>query len=229
MASPHVAGVAALIESAGVRKPDAVEQILLGTARRPKASAVAGGRIDDHYGAGIVDAAAAVGKARDGRGTGELGIATLLALGVATLMRRRGMRLERAGLGFCLALLVGSSGLSFLPPLVPAIWTHAHAVAGALSTNFTDGASALIGAGAFGNPLVWSAIVPLALTVLFYGVKRLRPYLAGFGFGVAGALLFAAIAGTVDVRFVPDFLDRAWLVVNAGVAALLATAVIRKS
>src|SRR5262249_6686879 len=52
MASPHVAGVAALIESAGVRKPDAVEELLLDTARKPKSSAAAGGRVDDHYGAG---------------------------------------------------------------------------------------------------------------------------------------------------------------------------------
>ena len=36
MASPHAAGVAALIMGAGVRKPDAVEEILLGTARKPK-------------------------------------------------------------------------------------------------------------------------------------------------------------------------------------------------
>src|SRR4029077_3838565 len=36
MASPHVAGVAALIVGAGIRKPDAVEQILLDTARKPK-------------------------------------------------------------------------------------------------------------------------------------------------------------------------------------------------
>ena len=60
MASPHAAGVAALIMGAGVKKPDAVEEILLGTARKPKASNATGGRVDDHYGAGIVDAAAAV-------------------------------------------------------------------------------------------------------------------------------------------------------------------------
>src|SRR6185503_7133401 len=41
MASPHVAGVAALIVGAGVTKPDAVEQILLGTARRPQGRAEA--------------------------------------------------------------------------------------------------------------------------------------------------------------------------------------------
>ena len=62
-----------------------------------------------------------------------------------------------------------------------------------------------------------------------YGVRRLRPALAGFGFGIAGALLFAAVSGTVDVRYVPDFLDRAWLGAHAAVAALFAAAVIRKS
>jgi serine protease len=48
MASPHAAGVAALIMGSGVRKPDAVEEILLGTARKPKASGNAGARVDDH-------------------------------------------------------------------------------------------------------------------------------------------------------------------------------------
>ena len=64
--------------------------------------------------------------------------------------------------------------------------------------------------------------------MLLYGVQRLRPALAGFGFGVAGALLFAAVTGTVDVRFIPDALDRIWLGANAAVAALFAAAVIRK-
>ena len=66
MASPHVAGVAALVVGAGVKKPDAVEEILLATARKPAGrNAAAGARIDDHYGAGIVDAAAALHKTRD--------------------------------------------------------------------------------------------------------------------------------------------------------------------
>ena len=51
---------------------------------------------------------------------------------------------------------------------------------------------------------MYSAVAPLALTVLLYGVRKLRPALAGFGFGVAGALLFAAVSGTVDVRYVPE-------------------------
>ncbi len=140
-------------------------------------------------------------------------------------MRRRGIGVEKLGVGFGLALLAGSSGLSFLPPVVPASWPHAHAVMSALSTGFSDLG---VGATAFGSPLIHSAAIPLGLTVLLYGVKRLRPLLAGFGFGVAGALLFAAVSGTVDVRLMPDALDAIWLGANAVVAALVAAAVIRK-
>jgi serine protease len=222
MASPHVAGVAALIMGAGVQKPDAVEEILLDTARKPKGKATAGARVDDHYGAGLVDAGAALRKARGGRGAGELGIASALALLGVSLLRRRGRGIERLGLGFVAALVAGSSGLFVLPWVVPGV----HHAAWALSSGFTDAAASALGAG---NPLVWSALAPVALTALLYGVRRLRPALAGFAFGIGGALLFAAVAGTVDVRLVPDFLDRAWLVANAAVAALVAAAVVRKA
>jgi len=52
--------------------------------------------------------------------------------------------------------------------------------------------------------------------------------LAGFGFGIAGALLFAAISDSFDVRLIPNLLDRPWLAVNALASATLATAVLRR-
>jgi len=121
MASPHAAGVAALIMGAGVRKPDAVEEILLGTARKPKPKAGdgPGGRVDDHYGAGIIDANAALKKTQDGRGAGELGLGAAAALLGIMLLRRRGSGIERLGPGFVAALVAGSSGLFFLPGLLP--------------------------------------------------------------------------------------------------------------
>jgi serine protease len=225
MASPHVAGVAALIMGAGVRKPDAVEEILLGTARKPKGHEAATGRVDDHYGAGIVDAAAALKKARDGRGAGELALAFGASLFGVLLMRRRGIGVERLGLGFGAALVAGSSGLFFLPGLLGGFGASHACLTAALSHGFTDA----FAASAPGNPLMWSAAIPVGLTVLLYGVRRLRPALAGLGFGVAGALLFAAATSTVDVRFVPDFLDRFWLGGNGLVAALIAAAAIRKA
>jgi serine protease len=225
MASPHVAGVAALIMGAGVRRPEAVEEILLGTARRPKAKeAAAGARLDDHYGAGIVDAAAALRKARDGRGTGELGLAWAASLLGVALLRRRGIAVVGRGLGFAAALLAGSSGLFFLPGLTPESWTRAHVLARALSGGFTD-----LATGASSATLIYSAVVPAALVVLLYGFRRLRPALAGFGFGMAGALLFSAVSRTVELRFVPDAIEPLWLAGQAMVAGFFASACLRRA
>jgi serine protease len=227
MASPHAAGVAALIVGAGVRKPDAVEEILLDTATKPKGHESAGARVDDHYGAGIIDAGAALKKARGGRGAGELALGGAFALlGLARLRRRGGS--EKLGLGFALALLAGSGGLFFLPFVMPKGVPVVGSVASALSQGFPLTLAETLGPASAGNPLVWSAIAPLGLIVLLYGVARLRPVLSGFAFGVAGALLFAAIGGLVDVNYVPDFLDRGWLAAHACIAALFGTAVIRR-
>ena len=219
MASPHVAGVAALVVGAGVTKPAAVEEILLSTARKPAGrNAAAGARVDDHYGAGIVDAAAALHKARDARGGEELGLGLAAGLLGLVLTRRRGIAVGKLGLGALAAFVVGASGLD-LTWAIPLSWSHAHAVAGVLSGGYTD-----LSAGPLSATLVYSAAVPVLLTLLLYGVRRLRPALAGFGFGVAGALLFAAIAHTVDLRFIPDALEPDWLGVQAAIAGLFATA-----
>jgi serine protease len=192
MASPHVAGVAALVVGAGVTKPDKVEAVLLETARKPKAHADAGARVDDHYGAGIVDAGAALKKARVSRDAEGVGLAAALALLGGGILRRR---------------------------------RH---VAGGFAAALVGGALALLEAPLVGNPLLLSALLPLLATGLLYGVSRLRPALAGLAFGVAGALLFGALAYVVDVRFVPDFLDRAWLAGNALVAMALGAAALRR-
>jgi serine protease len=201
MASPHAAGVAALIMGAGITKPDAVEAILLGTARKPKGlSADVNGRVNDHYGAGIIDAGAALKKARVGRDASALGLGGALALaGLGALKRRRRLA-GGLGLGFVGALVAGGLGI---PELLGAL-------------------------GAFGNPLLFSAGLAVLAAGLFYGVARFRGAVSGLAFGLAGALLFGAIAYVADVRFVPDFLDRAWLLGNAALAALIGVAVARR-
>src|SRR5262249_30700598 len=162
----------------GVHKPEAVEELLLGTARKPKGHAESATRVDDHYGAGVVDAGAALRKARGGRGAGEPGPAVAIALlGLRGLRRRGGSAKARPG--FPLALVAGSSGLFALPflPTLPHLVPGQQAVAGALSEGFPLALSNVFGAG---NPIVWSAVAPLGLIVLLYGVARLRPTLAGF-------------------------------------------------
>ncbi|HEY4188275.1 MAG TPA: S8 family peptidase [Polyangia bacterium] len=223
MAAPHAAGVAALIVGAGVTKPDAVEQILVDSARKP-AGSTATGRVDDHYGAGIIDALAALKKIRTGRGVGELGLGAAFALAGLSLLSRRGRGAGKLGMAFVPALILGSSGLFVLPYLF-------HDTSGTidlLSSGVLDGVDAVLRPGLRGTPLVWSVLLPLGLTALLYGVPRLRGALAGLGFGIAGALLFAAVAGSFDVRAIPNLLDRPWLAANALAAATIATSVLRR-
>jgi serine protease len=225
MAAPHVAGIAALVVGAGVTRPDAVQALLVDTARKPKpVSSTNGRRIDDHYGAGIADAGAALRKARSSRGVASLGLGAALGLlGLGGVRRRE--RLGGAGAwAFAGALAIGSSGLFFLPSLGAPAWLCDSPI----GTGVLGSAALLLGPAGQGNPLLWSALLPVGAVALLYGVRSLRPALAGLIFGVAGGLLFAACAYTADVRFVPDVFDRAWLATNALLAAGLGALVLRK-
>ncbi len=193
MASPHVAGVAALIVGAGITNPDAVEKILVETARAPKS-----GKVDKlRYGAGIIDAPAAVKMARSEKGGWALGMGVLLAGAVAVSARRR------LGALSLLGVVAGASGLFFLPSL-PVI-----------SSGFTSLGVDLFGPTSVVNWLFASALAPLGLVLVLNQVKRLRPLLAGFSAGIAGSLVFQAAAGLVAISSV-------WLGLNALAAAFLA-------
>jgi serine protease len=224
MASPHVAGVAALLVGAGVNNPDAVEKILLETARRPSGKKADGehGRIDDHYGAGIVDANAALEKARLGKGAGGLSLAGALALVGLAGLRRRG-RLTRLGWGMPLGLVLGASGLFFLPFLFELPRPLAF-----LGVGLTEAVPATFAGFGAASPLLLSALLPLAAIALFAGVPRLRGFLGGMAFGVAGALAFLVLSSFTGVSWVPDVLDRTWLALNAAACAFLGRAVVRR-
>jgi serine protease len=197
MASPHVAGVAALIVGQGVTNPDAVEKVLKETARKPKS-----GYKDNQnrYGAGIVDAAAAVRKAQLAYGGLELG-AGLGIFGLMLMMLRRiGRAAIALGWGGVGALVVGASGLFFLPQLV-----HVPA-ASILAHGFPAWEPAAL--GSFGAWMFHSALAPVAAMLLLYGHPRGRRLAAGFALGVGAHLLFVTIAGTIAVPAL-------WLALNA--------------
>jgi serine protease len=219
MASPHVAGVAALIVASGVTDPDAVEKLLKETARPPKGmKELAPRKGENRYGAGIVDAQAAVKKAQLGEGAWELGLGLV---GAALLFLRRRQAVALGAGGFA-ALVIGSSGLFFLPSLgVPGLHL--------LAQGLPAWDQALGGATAHGSPLAYSALIPIGAIALLYGFRRLRGVLAGLALGFAGHLLAHALFRTSDVRFIPDALDAAWLVANGGLAWLAAFAVVRKA
>jgi serine protease len=217
MASPHVAGVAALVVGAGVTDPDAVEKILKETAREPKS-----GRTDNQnrYGAGIIDADAAVTKAQTTHGVAELGIALALAGAILWRLRRAGRLAHGLGAGGVATMILGSSGLFFLPLLgLGTGWFFTH---GLPSWDLA------FGAAAHGNPVVFSALAPIAAAIFLYGRKSLRGAIAGLAIGVAAHLFFRAAIRTMDVQWVPNALDAAWLGVNAFLSAAVAWAVLRK-
>lgn len=203
MASPHAAGVAALIVSRGITNPKEVERILKKTAKHPNNVTW-----DVEYGAGVIDALAAVDASAESYAperaglAGLLGLAGLTTLGTAALTRRRrivGVVSAIAGAG----LAAGAFGCA---PI-------AYSLAGVTGS-----------VAAFGSPLILSALLPLLATILLFSVRGLRPLLTGLSLGSAAMLLHGAIVLPTLVSGLPggEGIDRLWLAANALLALALA-------
>ena len=223
MASPHVAGVAALVVGEGVTNPDHVESILKSTARKPKK-----GKFDKkRYGGGIVDAKEAVLKARSTFGAWQLGLGLLLAGAIAGSVRRRGMLGIKLGPGYLAGVAMGASGLFFLPYLggiasLPVLET--------LSRGVPSWDLAVLGPAGHGNGLFFSALIPFGLIAALYGVRRLRAPLAGLAIGVGAHLLFHAAVRLTDIQWIPSagVADQLWLVANAAICGFIAAVVMKR-
>lgn len=208
MATPHVAGAAALLAAAGVTRPAEVEALLRETAR-PAPGGKAGKRSDE-YGAGLLDAGAALRAARD-RYTGERGV-LCLALGLALLAavapQIRSLR-NRAAVAR-VAVEAAIAG-------VAAAW-----IAGAFGQQPLEAIAELLGFAADGSPLVWSALLAAAAVAAL--PRPLHAVGAGVALGCAAWLLHGAAALPCLLRDLPGgaWLDRGWLLLHAGIAAALA-------
>lgn len=213
MAAPHAAGVAALIVGEGVSNPKAVEQILKDTAMQPD------GYSAERYGAGLIDAEAAVLKARSQTGGWQLLLAGLLAGGVVFGARKR----IALGAGFGGGVLFGASGLFFLPYISGCL--SSLPIVDSLTRGLPAWDLALLGGSGHGNVLFFSALLPIGVAALLFGVRKLRGVLAGLAIGVAGHLLFHSVAAVSDVQYMQ--LDSLWLVANAGLLAWMAAVMIR--
>jgi len=223
MASPHVAGVAALIIGEGVTDPAAVEKILKDSARAPS-----GGKLDTtKYGAGIVDAKAAVLKARGEAGGWQLLLGVLIAAGVAGSLRRRDIFGLKLGAGYMTGVTLGASGLFFLPYLFGGV--SSWPVVEMMTRGLPSWDIAVLGPLAHGNALFFSALLPVIAVAVLLSVKSMRGVLAGLCAGVAGHLLFYAAAPLADIRYVPNAFagDQLWLVANALACILLARLVLK--
>ena len=222
MASPHVAGVAALVIGEGVTDPDRVETVLKDSARKPEGHKFDGER----YGAGIVDAPAAVLKARAQTGGLQFGLGLLMAGAVAASVRRRGLGVK-LGPSYLAGVLFGASGLFFLPYIAPSL--SSLPVVHALTHGVPSWDLSVLGPTGHGNALFFSALVPLVLLAVGYGVPRARGLLAGVAVGVAAHLAFFAAVPLAAVH-VPAMLGTGtlWLLGNAVVCLGLARLALRR-
>ncbi len=223
MASPHVAGVAALIVGEGVTDPDQVEAILKSSARKPANQSYS----SERYGAGIIDAQAAILKVRSGSGGWQLVIGMLMAGAVAASARKRGLGIK-LGPSYLVGVLFGASGLFFLPYLAPAL--SSVPVVHALTHGMPSWDLSLLGVGGHGNVLFFSALVPLVLLAIGYSVPKLRGVLAGLAIGVAAHLAFFAAVPLTQLHYVPHAFGFAtlWLGLNALICLALARIALRR-
>jgi len=212
MATPHVAGAAALVASMGVTDPDRIEKILQDSAKD----------LNDpiRYGKGGLDAAAAVNAAHKSNNYLSLGLAGLAAFWVLRRNRRKDPLANfKAGPGFVGGLVMGATGLFFLRDF--GLFEGAFAF---LASPVSDWMGLTFGQAWQGSFLVASALLPTAALALFFSIPKLRGVFAGFALGVAGYLFARAGLGSLDVLGIPGhgLLDASWMVVNGMVAVFLA-------
>ena len=210
MAAPHAAGVAALVASTGVTHPDTIEWVLQKSSRPVDAPAKAG------YGAGILDAEAAVHLSGVTFKTVQLALAMLfVAVAGLPMLRRKAVGL------FALSIptaILGSSGFFFLAVLFPCVtaWCNLWTL------GLPSWSIPLMGAAHHGNPLFLSCLLPMLLSVVVVERPALRALVSGLAAGFAAHLLFAAALSTVSVLYIPAVLGRLWLVANGLLCVFLA-------
>ncbi len=233
MASPHVAGVAALIVSAGVKDPAKVEEILLKTATKK----------DDvsKYGAGIVNAETALNAVKK---NAESGVAVSESQGEKTSERPQepvarasegedekppatpieAILYFLAGIGFAIfyfKLLKRTDGygklFSFLFSLAMFLSSSGLFFVEYLSIPFVPGSvihfisSPLpnLDRVFFGyssgliNPLFHSAIIPFILIVALLGTKRGKAIATGVAVGMTAHLFVDAFFSLAHVTYIP--------------------------
>jgi len=215
MAAPHVAAVAALIIANGVTHPDAVERILKKSANTDQKKRFNNPKdFEERYGAGIVQADAAVKAAIMEQGSMRFGAGFLLSLLAFVGIRRKDILSISPKFTplYAGSLLFASSGLFILPFFAGDIaWTAW------FSRPIAELDMMLFGYGFHQTPIFASALIPLAAAALLNGHKSLRYVAAGLGIGMAGFLGAEAYLMTSDVLWIPgsNILDRSWLAVNA--------------
>lgn len=213
MASPHVAGAAALLVGQGVTDRESIADALTKSAT-PKEN-------KEHFGAGILEA----GKSTRTTFFGHL-VFRLLALfgfgvAVAAMIKKKGgkFRLGKAGglgaLTFATGLLPILAPLGFLPR------AGGFRIFAEMAARPVSEWDILLNAGLHKYFLLANAGPALLFTALFFGSKRLRPFAGGVALGSAAILAQMALSGD-SAFFLGPFAARLFLAANIAVCLFLA-------
>jgi len=206
MASPHVAGAAALLVGQGVTDPDSVKAILQATAS-PKED-------KNLFGAGILEAGNAAMRTHWVHVFVRLAALAALAAIVVRRIKKRGGKVE-GGVGKVAGALVASVGLLPILPLlgIPARAGEMRFFAELAMKPF--GEWTILFAPNLHKWLPLASALPVfGLTALFFGSKRLRPVVGGVALGTAALLVQMGISGETFYALGP-FMLRVWCAVNA--------------
>ncbi len=257
MAAPHVAGVAALLFSAGSKSADAVEMAMKAGANRSSPSAWTAER-----GFGILDAAGALEALKTGQSietnsadadtqpthneSATMTVSNDLASSAFPSLDYKPLLWSLAFLAFVLLTLTKKERPGylnvllrpgfFLPLVVTTMGVFVarflghNEITAALSLPLPEWLLRLIfGRGTVASPIVYSALIPFVLSLLAIGVKSLRHAVGGLSLGFAAILAYAAWSHTPPLAWMPiTYMALPWLVFNTGICLFIARALLRK-
>ncbi|MEM8829636.1 MAG: DUF5942 domain-containing protein, partial [Cyanobacteria bacterium P01_G01_bin.19] len=229
MAAPHVAGVAALVRATGIDSPDEIRDILKQSSRKIQEDSL------NHFGAGHLDASAAVELALKGkitfndffrwlRKSGYLNLGFWIDGGAVALLPKLGMVIGsyllawflRNYLPFTLAmnggLIFGSSGLFFLQGLY---WFDLPQWPMRLAgSSIPELGNVVLGNSSL-NPLFASVLIPLGLIILLMGSPTLKWFAIGSSIGVAACLGITAFTDPNLWFLGTGAIAQGYLIINA--------------
>jgi serine protease len=234
MAAPHVAGVAAAVKALGVKDPDQVWAIL------QKSAMSVSGDSNNYFGAGRLDAAAAVKLAQKGKGLWpfassasnpsnsriwynwraipwkNIGVRWSAVLGLTWIISKAANHYRLNG-NYWLGALLGSVGLFLLPPLY--LFDLPHWPLNVLGSSLPELGS--IGHMAQLSPITASALIPFGMLAALLSHPRLGWVTVGASVGVAAILAVSIFMQPALMWLGSGFWAQLFLAVNAALSLLI--------
>jgi serine protease len=238
MASPHVAGVAALVKAVGVKNPDEVEEVL------KQSSIPVQDDGSNHFGAGRLNAVEAVKLAARGkitfqdffrwlRDNGYLNPRFWIDGGVIALWPKVIMVIGsyllawllnyyfpfRWGWPLSVGLVMGSSGLFFLRGVY--LFDAPQWPFRLMGSSIPELGSVLQATNVL-NPMSASVLIPVVLTVLLLGHSRWKGFAVGTTLGIAMCLMVSVVTAPHVMWLGEGAIARIFLILNALLCLALA-------